>query len=107
MDIDFLRQDPYPEIEPSLLNSADIHDYVLATGMINPFDPSKLKPGSYEVSFNGVVYYWDEKGKEQSIDIEKEKRFLLKKNSIAFLFTKTKFRLPDYMALRFNCSGSR
>ena len=98
----FLSQDPYPEIEPSLLNSADIHDYVMATGMIDPYDPSKLKSGSYEVNFIGIVYYWDESGKEQSIDMEKERKFLLRKNSIAFLFTATRFCLPDYMALRFN-----
>lgn len=70
--------------------------------MIDPYDPSNLKSGSYEVSFSGTIYYWDESGKEQSVDIEKEKKFLLRKNSIAFLFTKTKFRLPDYIALRFN-----
>ena len=98
----FLSQDPYPEIEPSLLNSADIHDYVMATGMIEPYDFSKLKSGSYEVNFTGIVYYWDENGKEQSIDMERERKFLLRKNSIAFLFTATRFCLPDYMALRFN-----
>ncbi len=41
------RCDPFPEIPPSLLNSADIHDYVRMTGMLQPFYPHKLKSASY------------------------------------------------------------
>lgn len=102
MNGDYKSKDPFPEIESALLNSADIQDYISATKMIAPFDPSKLKSASYEIGFEGVVYYWDEKGNEYSQDLDKEPKFNLKKNSIAFLFTKTKFCLPDYMALRFN-----
>jgi hypothetical protein len=36
----FKSLDPFPEIPPALLNSADIEDYVAKTGMLFPFDPS-------------------------------------------------------------------
>jgi len=58
--------DPFPEILPALLNSADIEDYIAATGMICPFNSNELKPASYEVKLQGEVIYWDQKGKERS-----------------------------------------
>ena len=36
--IKFKSVDPFPDIPPALLNSADIHSYVKTTGMIFPFD---------------------------------------------------------------------
>jgi hypothetical protein len=33
----YKSKDPFPNIAPALLNSADIMDYVSATGMIYPF----------------------------------------------------------------------
>lgn len=99
---DFLKKDPFPEIEPALLNSADIEDYAIKIKMVDPFDPQKLKPASYEVGFEGIVYLWNEKGEPEEKNLENEQSFELKKNSIIYLFTKTKFRLPDYIALRFN-----
>ncbi len=94
--------DPYPEIRPALLNSSDIFDYVNTTGMINPFDPKNIKSASYEVEFSGTVYYWDENGEKKETILTDDQEYILKKNSIAFLFTKAIFRLPDYIALRFN-----
>src|SRR5438034_7960116 len=38
----FRGRDPFPEIAPALLNSADISDYAAATGMLCPFLPKKL-----------------------------------------------------------------
>ena len=102
MKNEFLNKDPFPEIEPALLNSADIEDYVNTTQMIVPFNPEKLKSASYEVEFDGVIYYWDEKGDPHAVSTDDQSQFKLKKNSIAFLFTKVKFTLPDYIALRFN-----
>lgn len=97
-------KDLFPDIAPALLNSADIYDYVRVTGMVWPFDPSleKLKSASYEVEFLGEVFYWNEKGEKQTQIIEVDDLFEIKKNSIAFVFLKTKFRLPNYIALRFN-----
>lgn len=95
--------DPFPEIPPALLNSADVFDYVGTTGMVFPFNqtPEKLKPASYEVPFLGLVIYWNE-GMRSEEEIKDGTKFKLRKNSIAFVWPKTVFRLPDYIALRFN-----
>ncbi len=95
--------DPFPKIEPSLLSSADICDYVRMTGMLHPFRPDKVKSASYEAAVGGRCIRWDEHGVWQEVNLEKEDReFKLKANSIAFVQVEPKFRLPDYMALRFN-----
>jgi hypothetical protein len=53
-------KDPFPDIQPALLNSADIYDYIAETGMIAPFYPASLKPASYEASLLGSLIWWDE-----------------------------------------------
>jgi len=98
----YKSQDPFPNIDPALLNSADIYDYVAATGMIYPFKPGQLKSASYEVNLLGKCVYCDEEGKKQVEDIQKGKEFILKPNSIAFVTVEPMFHLPDYIALRFN-----
>lgn len=95
--------DPFPDIQPSLLNSADIVDYVLKTGLICPFNYKNLKSASYEMSIGGEVIYWDQKGKIKHIkSLEKEKEITFFKNSITYVTTDCTFRLPFYIALRFN-----
>ncbi len=99
--------DPFPDIPPALLNSADITEYVRVTGMVYPFehdpDKGKLKSASYEIDFLGDVYIWREGAKDYTIEpIVPNKYFEIPKNSIVFVSTKTTFRLPDYIALRFN-----
>lgn len=94
--------DPFPEIIPALLNSADIYDYIRVTGMICPFDPKKLKSASYEISILGLCIYWDEDGKKQEKNLKKDEEFILKANSIALVSIEPKLRIPDYIALRFN-----
>jgi deoxycytidine triphosphate deaminase len=94
--------DPFPNTPPALLNSADIVDYVLATGMICPFESASLKPASYEIKLLGRCIYWDEDGTEQDLMIAEGVEFCLKPNSIAFVTLEPMFRLPDYIALRFN-----
>ncbi|MFQ5786615.1 MAG: hypothetical protein ACE5H1_01410, partial [Thermodesulfobacteriota bacterium] len=98
----YKSQDPFPEIQAALLNSADVDDYVAATGMICPFDPKKLKTATYAMDFEGKAYYWNENGEDESKPIEKGDTFKLRKNSIAFINLKAKFRIPNYIALRFN-----
>jgi deoxycytidine triphosphate deaminase len=98
----FGRKDPFPNIAPALLNSADISDYVAATGMLCPFLPKKLKSASYEIAFQGKCVYWDEEGNKRVLLIEPGQEFLLKRNSIAFVTLEPVFRIPDYIALRFN-----
>jgi deoxycytidine triphosphate deaminase len=97
----YKTDDPFPEIPPALMNSADIADYVAATGMIYPFTPDGLKSASYEVSLLGEVVYWDEDGRHEQ-DVRRGDTFILRRNSIAFVTMEPEFHLPDYIALRFN-----
>lgn len=100
----FLSKDPYPNIEAALLNSADIFQYVAKTGMIYPFHPDKLQGASYEVDIRGTVIWWDEEKKEEHIEqlTKPGDSFKLEPNSIAFVTLEPMFRIPDYLALRFN-----
>lgn len=100
----FFSKDPYPEIEAALLNSADIFQYVAKTGMIYPFDLDKLQGASYEVAIRGTIIWWDEEKKEEHIEqlVKPGDSFKLEPNSIAFVTLEPMFRIPDYMALRFN-----
>lgn len=96
--------DPFPEIAPALLNSADILAYVKRTSLIYPFTPQKLKGASYDVSIEGDVIYWDSStGKKQVVSlINRGDSFDLPPNSIAFVTLQPTFRIPYYLALRFN-----
>jgi deoxycytidine triphosphate deaminase len=96
------KKDPFPDIPPALLNSSDIYDYVRVTGMVCPFDEKRLKTASYEVEIGEECIYWDENGNREDVGLVGDKTFLLERNSIAFVTTKAKFRVPPYMALRFN-----
>ena len=104
----FKRFDPLPDVKPALLNAADIYDYARITGMICPFQTDdqllkkKLKPASYEVDFLGDIHYLNEKGERRLIEINQDTPFTLPKNSIVYVFLRTRFFLPDYIALRFN-----
>lgn len=104
---EFSSKDPLPEVRPALLNSGDIYDYARITSMVFPFDENnekkKLKSASYEIDFMGEVHYINEKtGKSECEYLVRHRPFILKKNSIVFLYIETKFFLPDYIAIRFN-----
>ena len=97
------KRDPYPRIEAALLNSADILAYVKKTSMLTPFDPSKLKGASYDVPIEGRVIYWDGTGEKRIKElINAGDYFDLSPNSIAFVTLQPYFRIPYYLALRFN-----
>lgn len=103
------KTDPYPNIEPALLNSADIKAYIKQTGMIYPFDENELQSASYKVKIAGKVIYWeyDEglKKKIKKVELSLKNKldgFDLAPNSIAFVELEPCFRIPEYMALRFN-----
>lgn len=100
--LDTRADDPFPDIEPSLLNSADIADYVRTTGMIVPFDPAKLKTASYEVKLLGKWTFVDEYGNVQRGELKEGEEFELRRNSIVFMTAEPFFQLPDYIALRHN-----
>lgn len=103
----FEHLDPFAkEIPPALLNSWDISEYVRVAGIVHPFDSKngKLKSAAYEIDFIGDVYYWSDEDKN-NFTIEKiarNKPFTIPKNSIVFVSPEATFRLPDYIALRFN-----
>lgn len=101
--LDHKDKDPFPEIPPALLNSADIADYVLRTGMIYPFNPGCLGSASYEMAFSGEYVYWDENGKKiQNSNNITGTKLVLRRNSITYISVREKFRLPHYIAVRFN-----
>lgn len=103
------EKDPYPEVAAALLNSADIKAYVKTTGMIYPFDEEELQSASYKVKIGGKVIYWEydeqSKNKIQKVELNLTTQldgFDLAPNSIAFVELEPCFRIPEYMALRFN-----
>lgn len=94
--------DPFPHIPPALLNSADIHDYIEATGMVYPYSAEFMKSSSYEAQIGERAIYWDENGQKTSVSLTKACSVKLAPNSLVFFETKQVFRLPPYMAIRFN-----
>jgi deoxycytidine triphosphate deaminase len=104
----YRHRDPFPKIGPALLNSTEIIDYVATTGMIYPFrerndaGEEKLKPASYEVDLLGQITYWDDRGRKIERIIARDESITLPRNSIMFVQVEPYFRLPWYIALRFN-----
>jgi deoxycytidine triphosphate deaminase len=102
----FLRYesfDPFPDIMPSLLNSADIADYVIKTSLLYPFYEVDLKPASYAIRLKGKYVFFDESGKKnEGIIDENTPEFILLPNSIAFVTLEPYIQLPHYLATRFN-----
>lgn len=105
-------RDPFPDIPPALLNTADLVDYVAATGMIYPFEvnwanPSEmLKPASCGIRLGGEVIFWDtrRRGRPKKVtrQLAKGEELTLKQNSIVYVTLEPILRLPDYIAARFN-----
>jgi deoxycytidine triphosphate deaminase len=102
---EFKLKDPYPYIPFTLLNWNDIKRYAEKVGMIFPFysEPKNkyFKEASYGARLLGRCVFWGEKGKEDRI-VKEGDEFVLKKNSIAFVSVEPRFRIPYYIALRFN-----
>ena len=97
------RADPFPDIPHALLAADDIKKYVFETGAITPFDPSKeggrLKKASYEGRIGKIAYEYDEKSELVRLPTDP---LTVKANSIVFVATDVDFRLPEFMAVRFN-----
>jgi deoxycytidine triphosphate deaminase len=98
----FENVDPFPSIPRALLSSAEIADYARATGMLHPFLMAQLKSASYEVFMGGQVISWDGSGHRIDATIERGSPLTLKANSIVFVEVEPIFRLPNYIAIRFN-----
>ena len=97
------KPDPFPGIPHALLSADDIKRYVLATGAVAPFDPRKesrrLKKAAYEGRIGDIVYQFDENAALVRIPNDP---LIVKANSIVFVESDIDFRLPDFIALRFN-----
>jgi deoxycytidine triphosphate deaminase len=99
---EYETKDPYPEVSPALLNSADVTDYVIKTGMIFPFDLKKLKPTTYALTVGGSYVYWEPNGEKKEGILETGQYITLKKDSILYLTLEPLIQLPHYIAARFN-----
>lgn len=113
----FQSEDPFPRIPASVLNIADISDYVSVVGIVHPFPTSGdlLKPASFGIPLKGRCVYWEDNGKLHDFilsddkierypetEFEYRKDFEVLRNSIVFVTLEPRIRLPDYIALRFN-----
>ncbi len=115
----FSAIDPYPAIPPALLNAGHIASYAITTGMIDPFDVKNLtKPATYLAEIEGSVRYRDERGrtvrfyltddhsaKPRTGEIQEDEiraEFDLQPNSLCYVQLRPTFRLPAYIACRFN-----
>ena len=97
--------DPYVDIEPALLNSVHIKRYGREECLVTDFDPARVNPASYTMCLLGTLYWWERKGTrvvQQQLTITDEKPVILPRNSISYLLTDQEFRLPQYIAARFN-----
>ncbi|MER8578959.1 hypothetical protein NKG95_09445 [Mesorhizobium sp. M1423] len=96
----------FDEIPPSLLSAEHIEKYVLATGLIAPFflgggRKSRLKKASYEGRIGSKAYVFDDENELKPVLIP-DKPLVIPANSIVFVESDLDFRLPKYIALRFN-----
>ena len=99
------QADPFPFIRPSLLSADHIERYVMETGAIAPFYTgggrrSRLKKASYEGRIGESAYRYNKQGMLESIPLGEE--LTVGANSIVFVECDLDFRLPEFIALRFN-----
>jgi deoxycytidine triphosphate deaminase len=105
--------DPFPDVAPALLNSADLLDYIATVGMLSPYEVKKgqeddwLKPASCAVACTGNVlrFATDPDGEAIKVldhELQPDTYLELPPNSITYLQLGTVFRFPDYIAGRFN-----
>lgn len=96
-------KDPYPEIPPSLLNPIDIEKYIEKTSMISPFIKGNIKTVTYKVPLTGDIHYWENNERKiKTLTEEDDDIFILKPNAIIYIHISTTFRVPYYIAFRFN-----
>lgn len=98
-------KDTDSEIKPSLLSAEDIDLYVKKTGLIGPYyegggKKGRLKKAAYEGRIGTIAYRFNEQG--ELIDCPLNGRLKVPKNSIVFVECDLDFRLPEFIALRFN-----
>lgn len=100
--------DPFPDVPCALLSADHITKYVLETGMVAPFDGEvykkcPLKAASYEGKIGNCAYIF-EKGisHPKKIFDGADEYLKVPANSIIFVECDKNFRLPSFIAVRFN-----
>jgi deoxycytidine triphosphate deaminase len=98
------NDDPFHDLWPSQLTAEHIANYARVAGIVYPFDERWLKGATYEVGVSGNVYYWDDESRKHILDVAAQPggEITLQRNSITFVETDVEFRLPHYIAARFN-----
>jgi deoxycytidine triphosphate deaminase len=106
-------KDPFPDVPPALLNSADLLDYVATVGMLSPYEVTAenrdvlVKPASCAVRCTGDFLRFDfdsetKKAVRTAGSLTPGEELVLPANTITYLHLGTTFRIPDYIAARFN-----
>lgn len=99
--------DPFSSIPSGLLSANEIVQYALKTGMIAPFNvvkdkkESRLKNASYEGRLGECAYWFRDDGTIETVHIN-DSGLEIPENSIWFVESDLEFRLPDFIAIRFN-----
>jgi len=79
---------------------------------IQPFVEGQLKSASYHIPCEGSVYAWEIKSpfpfsKKVEVELKAGATFTIQPNSIVFVFPTVVFKLPHYLAIRFNLTISK
>ena len=102
----FLVTDYFDDIKPSLLNSDDIHRYATEGWLVTDYDKGRLLPAGYRLRFLGTLIRWklNDDGEMERIEEEvtEDRPVTLYGNSISYLHMHEEFRMPQYIAARFN-----
>jgi deoxycytidine triphosphate deaminase len=94
-------EDPFLQVQPALLSAIDVWNYIRVTAMVHPYSDDDLKAASYQVRMGGQFIRW-ENGKKLEQTVDTAGAIILPPNSISFVQTEAIFRLPHYIAMRFN-----
>lgn len=102
--------DPFDPIDNALLNVYHIRKYIETCKILEPFEENNLKSATYKVPLYGQIYTWNENTNIiEKIDLQRgreNQEIILKPNSITYVYIDTIFRVPYYMAFRFNLTVS-
>lgn len=102
----YLDNDPLSDIQPGLLNSQEIRKYADLELLVSEFDENRLKSASYEMKFRGELHSWyldNGRPKKRTVPLDDEgEKVTLQSNSITYISLQEEFRLPLYIAARFN-----
>lgn len=96
--------DAVKDVPPSLLSAEHIYSFVMSTGLISPFhiggNKPRLKKASYEGRIGDTAYIFD--GRKLKPADFSGRKLQIPANSIVFVESDIDFRLPNYVAVRFN-----